>query len=107
MNSGLVPNIEATWMNLCKSETSKAFEESEKVYENAIGDKMKSAISNNQNFLSIHKDAKKRSLEVFKKKSVGEIASEYEKMLKKKIKEKFDSYSKKGEEELRVLCSNL
>jgi hypothetical protein len=102
MNSGLVPNIEATWINLCKSETSKAFEESEKVYENAFGDKMKSAISNNQNFLSIHQDAKKRSLEVFKKKSVGEIASEYEKMLKKKIKEKFDSYSKKGEEELRV-----
>ena len=102
MNSGLVPNIENTWMNLCKTETNKAFEESEKIYENVFGEKIKSAINNNQNFLTIHQDAKKRSLDVFKKKSIGEIANEYEKILKKKIKDKFDSYSKRGEEEQRV-----
>ena len=103
MNSGLVPNIETTWMNLCKSESSKAFEESEKLYESVITEKLKSAILNNQNFISIHQEAKKKSIDVFKKKSVGEVANDYEKMLKKKIKEKFDSYSKKGEEELRVI----
>ena len=53
MNSGLVPNIENTWMNLCKTETNKAFEESEKIYENVFGEKIKSAINNNQNFLTI------------------------------------------------------
>ena len=103
MNSGTVPNIENTWMNLCKTETNKAFEESEKLYENFVGEKLKSAVKNNQNFVSIHQDAKKKSLEVFKKKSIGEIASEYEKMLKKRIKEKFDNFNKKGEEELRVI----
>ena len=103
MNTGLVLNIENTWMNLCKSENSKAFEDSEKLYESAIGEKLKSAINNNHNFFSIHQDAKKKSLDLFKKKSIGEIANDYEKMLKKKIKEKFDLYSKRGEEELRVI----
>ena len=48
---------------------------------------------------NIHKQAKARSMEIFKKKSVGEISFELEKLLKTKIKEKYNFYQTILEEE--------
>ena len=105
MNSGNVPNIENTWMSMCRVESYKAFEEAELIYENYL----KENLGNSDETLEeIHKEAKEKALDVFKKKALGDAAIEYGKQLKAKIKEKYSYYSKLQDEEnkgkiLRVL----
>ena len=96
LNSGNVPNIENTWLSMCKVESYKAFEEAEQIYENYL----KENLDNTDDPLEdIHKEAKDQALEHFKSKSLGEIAGEYLKQLKSKIKEKYSYYLKLQEEE--------
>ena len=105
LNSGNVPNIENTWMSMCRVESYKAFEEAELIYENYL----KENLGNSDETLEeIHKEAKEKALDVFKKKALGDAAIEYGKQLKAKIKEKYSYYSKLQDEEnkgkiLRVL----
>ena len=105
LNSGNVPNIENTWMSMCRVESYKAFEEAELIYENYL----KENLGNSDETLEeIHKEAKEKALDIFKKKALGDAAIEYGKQLKAKIKEKYSYYSKLQDEEnkgkiLRVL----
>jgi len=96
LNSGKVPNIENTWLSMCKVESYKAFEEAEQIYENYL----KENIENTDDPLEeIHKEAKEQALEHFKQKALGEVAGEYLKQLKGKIKEKYSYYLKVQDEE--------
>ena len=96
LNSGNVPNIENTWLSMCKVESYKAFEEAEQIYENYL----KENLDNTDDPLEeIHKEAKHQALEHFKSKSLGEVAAEYLKQLKSKIKEKYSYYLKVQDEE--------
>ena len=96
INSGNVPNIENTWMSMCRVESYKAFEEAESLYENYL----KENLGNSDETLEeIHKEAKKLAFDLFKKKSLGDAANEYGKQLKLKIKEKYSYYSKLQDEE--------
>ena len=105
LNSGNVPNIENTWLSMCKVESYKAFEEAELFYENYL----KENYDNSEETLeNIHREAKEKAIELFKKKALGEAANEYLKQLKMKIKEKYSYYSKLQDEDnkekiLRVL----
>ena len=85
-----IPNIENTWMSMCRVESYKAFEEDELIYENYL----KENLGNSDETLEeIHKEAKEKALDVFKKKALGDAAIEYGKQLKAKIKEKYYCYS--------------
>ena len=96
LNSGNVPNIENTWLSMCKVESYKAFEEAEQIYENYL----KENIDNTDDPLEeIHKEAKEQALEHFKQKALGEVANEYLKQLKSKMKEKYSYYLKVQDEE--------
>ena len=96
LNSGNVPNIENTWLSMCKVESYKAFEEAEQIYENYL----KENLENTDDPLEdIHKEAKEQALEHYKNKSLGEVAAEYLKQLKSKIKEKYSYYLKVQDEE--------
>ena len=96
LNSGDVPNIENTWLSMCKVESYKAFEEAEQIYENYL----KENLENTDDPLEdIHKEAKEQALEHFKNKALGEVAGEYLKQLKNKIKEKYSYYLKVQDEE--------
>ena len=96
LNSGNVPNIENTWLSMCKVESYKAFEEAEQIYENYL----KENLDNTDDLLEdIHKEAKEQALEHFKSKALGDIAAEYLKQLKSKIKEKYSYYLKVQDEE--------
>ena len=96
MNSGNVPNIENTWISMCKVESYKAFEEAEQIYENYL----KENLDNTDDPLEeIHKEAKEQALEHFKSKALGDISQEYLKQLKSKIKEKYSYYLKVQDEE--------
>ena len=96
LNSGNVPNIENTWLSMCKVESYKAFEEAEQMYETYL----KENLENTNDILEdIHKEAKEQALEHFKAKALGEVAGEYLKQLKSKIKEKYSYYLKVQDEE--------
>jgi hypothetical protein len=96
LNSGNVPNIENTWLSMCKAESYKAFEEAEQIYENYL----KENLENTDDPLEdIHKNAKELALEHFKNKSLGEVAGEYLKQLKTKIKEKYTYFLNVQDEE--------
>ena len=76
---------------MCKVESYKAFEEAEQIYENYL----KENLDNTDDPLEeIQKEAKEQALEHFKNKALGEIASEYLKQLKSKVKEKYSFYLK-------------
>ena len=64
LNSGNVPNIENTWLSMCKVESYKALEEAENFYENFI----KENIDGNEDLSEIHKEAKEKALQIFNKK---------------------------------------
>ena len=96
LNSGNVPNIENTWLSMCKVESYKAFEEAEIIYENYL----KENLENTDDTLDkIHKEAKEQALDLFKKKALGDVSNEYLKQLKAKMKEKYSYYLKVQEEE--------
>lgn len=98
INSGSVPNIENTWMSMCKVESYKAFEEAEAIYESYLKENLGNV---DESLEQIHKDAKDKALELFKKKALGEAANEYGKQLKSKIKEKYSYYVKLQDEETK------
>ena len=96
LNSGNVPNIENTWLSMCKVESYKAFEEAELIYENYLKENLEST---DDPLEEIHKEAKEQALDIFKKKALGDVANEYLKQLKAKMKEKYNYYLKVKEEE--------
>ena len=98
----MIPNIENTWVSMCKVESHKALDDAERYYEDYLKDKLESMVVNEQNFKTIHKEAKEKCLEIFRKKAVGDVAQEYERILKTKIKDKFNYYVQINEEETKV-----
>ena len=96
LNSGNVPNIENTWLSMCKVESYKAFEEAEIIYENYLKENLENT---DDSLEQIHKEAKEQAMEIFKKKALGDVANEYLKQLKSKMKEKYSYYLKVQEEE--------
>ncbi len=74
---------------MCKYECQKAFDESERIYENLVRDFFMSNGATDQiSFKSFNQEAKLKAFENFKSKAIGDISIEYQKMLKEKIKEK-------------------
>ena len=98
LNSGNVPNIENTWLSMCKVESYKAFEEAEQLYENYLKEKLENT---DDNLDDIHKEAKENAINLFNKKALGDVKEEYLKQLKNKIKEKFNYYNKLQDEEIK------
>ena len=98
LNSGNVPNIENTWLSMCKVESYKAFEEAEQLYENYLKEKLENT---DDNLEDIHKEAKENAINLFNKKALGDVAQDYLKQLKNKIKEKYSYYNKLQDEEIK------
>ena len=98
LNSGSVPNIENTWLSMCKVESYKAFEEAEQMYENLLKEKLENT---DDALEDIHKEAKEMAINFFNKKALGDVAQDYLKQLKNKIKEKYNYYIKLQDEECK------
>lgn len=100
INSGRVPNIENTWISMCKVECYKAFEESEQIYENSIRDSLSlNGVTEQASLKRFHQEAKSKATVNFKSKAIGDVAEEYSKLLREKIKEKFNYLAKLNNEE--------
>ena len=99
MNSGKLPTIDSIWNNICKYESHKALEEAEKIYEEFLRETLNKKCVDDNEIEKLHEQAKQMSLDVFKRKSLGDISNTIRKTLKKKIDEKLLTFSKKNEEE--------
>ncbi len=74
INNGAVPNIENAWNYICKDECLKALNESFEMYERTIKEilipKIPTMLEDLKHFNKIAKEA---AVEIFKKKSMGEV----------------------------------
>lgn len=87
INNGAVPNIENAWAYICKSECYKAIEESFTKFESVMREVAMNKIPIEEEELSeIYAEAKREALAVFAKKAVGNVAEEYVRELKGKMK---------------------
>lgn len=103
INSGGIPNIENTWVSMCKYECQNAYEESERIYESLIRDFFMSNGATDQiSFKSFHQEAKEKALVNFKQKAIGDVASEFQKTLREKIKEKSNYFMSINIEENKI-----
>ena len=62
VNSGHAMNFETVWSNICKQECIYAFEESEKIYDKLINEKINFEDFSQENLKEIHDMAKDKSL---------------------------------------------
>lgn len=88
---------------MCKYECQNAFEESERLYETLIRDFFLSNGATDQiSFKSLHNDAKEKALATFKSKAIGDVAAEFQKALREKIKEKSNYFTSINIEENKI-----
>jgi len=100
MNSGKLPSIDSTWNNLCKYENQKALGEAEKIYEEFLKENSKKLFDEKE-LNELHIKAKELSLDLFKRKSLGDISNEMKKALKKNLTEKLQIFSNSNQEETK------
>lgn len=99
MNSGKLPTIDSIWNNICKYESQKALDQAENIYEDFLHENLNKKCVDDCEIEKLHVQAKQISLDVFRRKSLGDISNTIRKTLKKKIDEKLLLFSKKNEEE--------
>ncbi len=96
MNSGKLPTIDSIWNNICKYESQKALDEAENIYEEFLRESFKSKKCVDESEMeTLHEEAKKKSLAVYRRMSLGDISNTIRKTLKIKIEEKLLHFSKK------------
>lgn len=105
INNGAVPNIENAWSYICKSECHKAIEESMEKFETTMRDVALQRIPMEEEELhECYLEAKREALSVFTKKAVGNVADEYIKELKEKLKNVYTQLKDENERESNQAC---
>ncbi len=99
MNSGKLPTIDSIWNNICRYESEKALDEAENIYEEFLKENLNKKCVDDNEIEKIHEKAKKMSLDIFNRKSLGEVSNLIRKTLKKKIDEKLLVFSKMNDDE--------
>jgi hypothetical protein len=106
INNGAVPNIENAWSYICKSECHKAIEESMEKFEGIMRDVALNKIPLEEEELhEFYLEAKREAITTFSKKAVGNVADEYVKELKMKMKTMFNQIKEENERESMQACS--
>lgn len=92
VNSGAVPNIESSWVHVCRQECMKALFESVESYEdtlqNLTNEKLPLSL---EDLKAIHVEAKQKALAHYREKGLGDVKDDYEKELLQEIKSKYET----------------
>lgn len=100
INNGAVPNIESAWNYICKAECSKAIDECYGKFEDLIKDGVFNKIPLEEDELKdIYRDAKAQALQLFSKKSIGNVAEHYITELKQKMQSLYSQVKDENERE--------
>lgn len=127
INSGAVPNIENTWNSICRLESAKAYQNSEKEYDRLMKEYLKNLYEVNlksssefesqsiyetemnevkfpskEEFLLNTKIIESQCVDYLEKYSYGDCDEELKQRLRKRIREKFFFYEKLFEEEVKL-----
>jgi len=97
INQGAVPVIEDAWGFMCKNECLKAMKNAAEVYEKYVNENFslfnhKKIPNSEQELRKIHKEAKEKATENYKRNAIGNYLEEFLLKLKMEIKEKFECY---------------
>jgi hypothetical protein len=98
-NSGKLPMMNSIWNNLCDWENRKAFEEAENIYIDVFKNSLTKKTLDHNELNVLHDQAKEKSMEVFKRKSIGDFSTAIKKSLKKKIEENLSHFANINDEE--------
>jgi len=98
-NSGKLPEMNSIWKNLCDWENQKALQEAENTYIDIFKRNLPKKPVDNNELTILHDQAKEKSLEIFKRKSIGNFSALIRKSLKKKIDENLSVLANLNEEE--------
>lgn len=98
-NSGKLPFMNSIWNNLCDWENRKAFEEAENLYIDLFKRSLNKKALDSSELNILHDQAKEKSLEVFKRKSIGDLSTAIKKSLKKKMEENLNHFANLNDEE--------
>jgi len=98
-NSGKLPYINKIWNNLCEWENRKAFEEAENLYIDVFKRSLNKKALDNSDLNILHDQAKEKSLQIFKRNSIGNLSTAIRKSLKKKIEENLNHFTNLNDEE--------
>lgn len=112
INQGAVPVIENAWGFMCKNECAKAMKNSVAVYEKYVTDnfslfKHKKIPNTNTELRKIHREAKEKAVESFKRFAIGNYLDEYLIKLKIEIREIYENYQKQNESEAEKASINF
>jgi hypothetical protein len=112
INQGAVPVIENAWGFMCKNECIKGMKNSVSLYEKYITENFslfnyKKIPNTAQELLKIHKEAKEKATENFKRFAIGNYFDEFLLKLKIEIREKLQNYQKLNESECLKTCDNF
>lgn len=100
VNKGAVPNIENAWNYICKNECAKALEEAQEIYNSKIQQLLAENFPNSQeNIMSMHREARKKSYDFFKAKALGEESQRIYIKLKEIVNEKLEQLKFQNEVE--------
>lgn len=112
INQGAVPVIENAWGFMCKNECLKAMKKSIELYEKLINENcsvfnIKKVSQNEKDFNKIHKEAKDKAIEHYKRFAIGNYVDEFLAKLKEEIKEKYNQNKSQNEKECEKLSINF
>lgn len=108
INSGAAPCIESTWAYLCRNQLAKALQDSEELYEKEISKRLENEFPvPEKKLLLIHKACKRKSIENFLKKAVGDEAEAARLKLKAKIKEKYEAMFLNNLDACKAVCTRF
>ncbi len=87
-NKGKLPILSSIYNNICESENNKAFQEAENIYIESFRKNLSKKPLDENELNILHDKAKKKSMQIFTRNSIGAISEVLKKNLKKKIDNK-------------------
>lgn len=92
INNGSVPNIESSWTYVCRQECLKAMDIGLDLYSNSIKGLTKTKLPlDTDNLKSIHTEAKKKAILVFREKGLGDVKDDYERDFCEEIRRRYET----------------
>ena len=105
INKGAVPTIENAWTYICKTECSRALQDSLNLYEATLNEALSSNFPMDEEDLKqIHQDSKTAAETLFEKRAIGEEKENFRKELIEKVKNSYLSIKNDNSLECQKRC---
>ena len=105
INKGAVPTIENAWTYICKTECSRALQDSLNLYEATLNEALSTRFPMDEEDLKqIHQESKAAAETLFEKRSIGEEKENFKKELAEKLKGSYSAIKNDNALECQKRC---